>query len=70
MVLPDDAGIGLTPASEVNSDSVRIRPWCDHAVKHLAALMASNPFSFQEWGGFADSDQSLDLVLVVGQLRI
>jgi hypothetical protein len=31
VVLPDEAGIGLTPASAAKAASVRTRPECDHA---------------------------------------
>lgn len=41
-VLPDDPGMGFTPARQAKAASLRTRPSCDQATKHFAAVTARN----------------------------
>lgn len=42
-MLPDDAGIGLAPASEAKAASEWMRPGCDQMMRNWAAREGANP---------------------------
>lgn len=42
-VLPEDAGVGLTPARAENAAAERTRPGCDHAVRTTASVRGPMP---------------------------
>lgn len=55
-VLPEEAGIGFTPANEANAASSRRRPSCDHAAIATAAVTGPIPtLASRPWRGFARS---------------
>ena len=64
-VLPEEAGIGLTPAREAKAASERTRPRWDHAVKQMAAVTGPIPVSRSRGAASLISTSSVIRALLV-----